>query len=127
MVSTTFLMVPTTIPQSVQPTKQHTNLKIVLHQLNTINTFMITTTHPNNKNNTLLTLLTKNQNIHTILITTTQKNEKQNKINPKLFDTLTILQTKELLTTHQLDKTEQYFTQTIDFNYSFNHKKTFNK
>ena len=105
----------------------HTELGLVLRQVNTTGAFMMATAHPDDENNGLLALLAKGWGIRTALVTATRGDGGQNEIGPELFDALAALRTEELLAAHRLDGAEQYFTRAVDFGYSFSRDETFRR
>ncbi len=51
----------------------------------------------------------------------------QNEIGPELFRDMGVLRTEELLSAHQIDGAEQFFTRAIDYGYSFDPQEVIQK
>jgi hypothetical protein len=67
------------------------------------------------------------QGVRTVVVSATRGDGGQNEIGPELFDALAAARTEELLSVHQFDGAEQYFTRAVDFGYSFGVEETFEK
>ncbi len=100
---------------------------LLLRQLNSVGTFLMTTAHPDDENNGLLASLRFGQGMRTVLLTQTRGNGGQNEIGPELFEDLAVLRTEELAAAHRFDGTEQFFGRSIDFGYSFSVEETLQK
>src|SRR5688572_752876 len=102
-------------------------LSLALRKLTTVGTLMQTTAHPDDENNAVLALYARHLGMRVALVSATRGDGGQNEIGPELFDALGILRTEELLSAHQYDGAEQYFTRAVDFGYSFSQEETFDK
>ncbi len=100
---------------------------LLLRQLNSVGTFLMTTAHPDDENNGLLASLRFGQGMRTVLLTQTRGNGGQNEIGPELFEDLAVLRTEELAAAHRFDGAEQFFGRSIDFGYSFSVEETLEK
>ena len=102
-------------------------LGLLLRQLNSVGTFLMTTAHPDDENNALLASLKWGQGMRTVLLSATRGNGGQNEIGPELFEDLAVLRTEELAAAHRFDGAEQLFGKSIDFGYSFSVEETMTK
>ncbi|MCX6552225.1 MAG: PIG-L family deacetylase, partial [Acidobacteria bacterium] len=102
-------------------------LGLVLRQLKTTAVLMQATAHPDDENNAMLAAMGWGRGVRTIVATATRGDGGQNEIGPELFDALAVMRTEELISVHQLDSAEQYFTRAVDFGYSFSTGETFQK
>jgi LmbE family N-acetylglucosaminyl deacetylase len=121
---------PTGGQMRVQPiTDQHGKvaLGLLLRQLGSVGTFMMTTAHPDDENNGLLAQLGHGQGMRTVLVSATRGDGGQNEIGPELFEALAMLRTEELAAAHRFDGAEQFFTRAVDFGYSFSIEETLRK
>ncbi|MGE5360255.1 MAG: PIG-L family deacetylase [Bacteroidales bacterium] len=100
---------------------------LAIRQLQTVGIFMQAVAHPDDENNGLLVMLNRGLGMRTALATATRGDGGQNEIGPELGDALGVLRTAELMSMHQLDGAEQYFTRAVDFGYSFSLDETFQK
>jgi LmbE family N-acetylglucosaminyl deacetylase len=102
-------------------------LGLLLRQLKTTAVLMQATAHPDDENSAMLAAMGWGQGARTVVATATRGDGGQNEIGPELFDALAMLRTEELISVHQLDSAEQYFTRAVDFGYSFSIDETFEK
>ena len=102
-------------------------LGLLLRQLKTTAVLMQATAHPDDENNAMLAAMGWGQGVRTVVVSATRGDGGQNEIGPELFDALAMLRTEELISVHQLDSPEQYFTRAVDFGYSFSVDETFQK
>jgi LmbE family N-acetylglucosaminyl deacetylase len=107
--------------------KGEVGLGLLLRQLKTTAVLMQAVAHPDDENNAMLAATGWGQGIRTIVVSATRGDGGQNEIGPELFDALASLRTEELLSVHQLDSAEQYFTRAVDFGYSFSVDETYEK
>jgi LmbE family N-acetylglucosaminyl deacetylase len=107
--------------------KGEVGLGLLLRQLKTTAVLMQATAHPDDENNGMLAAMGWGQGARTIVATATRGDGGQNEIGPELFDALAVARTEELISVHQLDSPEQYFTRAVDFGYSFSVDETFQK
>ena len=107
--------------------KGEVGLGLLLRQLKTTAVLMQATAHPDDENNAMLAATGWGQGVRTVVATATRGDGGQNEIGPELFDALAVLRTEELISVHQLDSPEQYFTRAVDFGYSFSIDETFQK
>ena len=113
-----------------QPVAEHPNhaaLGLVLRQLATVGSVMMTTAHPDDENTALLAQYRYQRGMRTTLVTATRGNGGQNEIGPEIFESLAVLRTEELLAAHRVDGAEQYFARAVDFGYSFSIDETFER
>ncbi|MGE5198681.1 MAG: PIG-L family deacetylase [Rhodospirillaceae bacterium] len=102
-------------------------LGLLLRQLKTTAVLMQATAHPDDENNAMLAAMGWGRGARTAVVTATRGDGGQNEIGPELSDALAIARTEELISVHQLDSAEQYFTRAVDFGYSFSIDETFQK
>jgi len=107
--------------------KGEVGLGLLLRQLKTTAVLMQAVAHPDDENNAMLAATGWGQGVRTVVVSATRGDGGQNEIGPELFDALASLRTEELLSAHQLDSAEQYFTRAVDFGYSFSTDETFEK
>ncbi len=112
-----------TQPIAERPT--HAALGLVLRQLGSAGTLMMTTAHPDDENNALLAKYRYERGMRTALVSATRGNGGQNEIGPEIFESLAVLRTEELLAAHRIDGAEQFFARAVDFGYSFSIDETF--
>jgi LmbE family N-acetylglucosaminyl deacetylase len=113
-----------------QPVGEHPDLAalgLVLRQLGTVGSLMMTTAHPDDENNALLAAYKFQRGVRTTLVTATRGNGGQNEIGPEIFESLAVLRTEELLAAHRVDGAEQYFARAVDFGFSFSRDETFER
>ena len=113
-----------------QPVGEHPDvaaLGLVLRQLGTVGTLMMTTAHPDDENNALLARYRFQHGMRTTLVTATRGNGGQNEIGPEIFESLAVLRTEELLAAHRIDGAEQYFARAVDFGFSFSVDETYER
>ncbi len=114
-------------PRGLAADEGYVGLGMALRQLSTVGIFMQAVAHPDDENNGLLVMLKRGQGIRTVLATATRGDGGQNEIGPELGDALGVLRTAELMSMHQFDGAEQYFTRAVDFGYSFSLEETFQR
>ena len=102
-------------------------LGLVLRQLETTAVLMQATAHPDDENSGMLAAMGWGQGVRTVVVTATRGDGGQNEIGPELFDALAVARTEELLSVHEFDSAEQYFTRAVDFGYSFSVDETYQK
>ena len=107
--------------------KGEVGLGLLLRQLKTTAVLMQAVAHPDDENNGMLAATGWGQGVRTVVVSATRGDGGQNEIGPELFDALAITRTEELISVHQLDSPEQYFTRAVDFGYSFSVDETFEK
>jgi LmbE family N-acetylglucosaminyl deacetylase len=107
--------------------KGEVGLGLLLRQLKTTAVLMQAVAHPDDENNAMLAAMGWGQGARTIVVSATRGDGGQNEIGPELFDALAALRTEELLSVHQMDSAEQYFTRAVDFGYSFSVDETYEK
>ena len=107
--------------------KGEVGLGLLLRQLKTTAALMMAVAHPDDENNAVLAATGWGQGARTIVVSATRGDGGQNEIGPELFDALASLRTEELLSVHQFDSAEQYFTRAVDFGYSFSVDETYEK
>ncbi len=110
--------------QPVGERPDHAALGLVLRQLGTVGSLMMTTAHPDDENNALLARYKFQHGVRTTLVTATRGNGGQNEIGPEIFESLAVLRTEELLAAHRVDGAEQYFARAVDFGFSFSLEET---
>jgi LmbE family N-acetylglucosaminyl deacetylase len=113
--------------QPVAERPNHAALGLVLRQLSTVGTLMMTTAHPDDENNALLARYRYQHGMRTALVTATRGNGGQNEIGPEIFESLAVLRTEELLAAHRVDGAEQYFARAVDFGFSFSRDETYER
>jgi LmbE family N-acetylglucosaminyl deacetylase len=124
------LTVPAHTQYRFQPVAEHPGvaaLGLVLRQLATVGSLMMTTAHPDDENNALLARYRFQQGMRTTLVTATRGNGGQNEIGPEIFESLAVLRTEELLAAHRVDGAEQYFARAVDFGFSFSRDETYER
>ncbi len=102
-------------------------LGLLLRQLETTAVLMQATAHPDDENSGMLAAMGWGQGVRTVVVTATRGDGGQNEIGPELFDALAVARTEELISVHEFDSAEQYFTRAVDFGYSFSIDETFQK
>ena len=107
--------------------KGEVGLGLLLRQLKTTAVLMQAVAHPDDENNAMLAAMGWGQGVRTVVVSATRGDGGQNEIGPELFDALAALRTEELLSVHQFDSAEQYFTRAVDFGYSFSADETYEK
>ncbi len=107
--------------------KGEVGLGLLLRQLKTTAVLMQAVAHPDDENNAMLAATGWGQGVRTVVVSATRGDGGQNEIGPELFDALATTRTEELLSVHQSDSAEQYFTRAVDFGYSFSVDETFEK
>ena len=107
--------------------KGEVGLGLLLRQLKTTAVLMQAVAHPDDENNGMLAATGWGQGVRTVVVSATRGDGGQNEIGPELFDALATTRTEELLSVHQSDSAEQYFTRAVDFGYSFSVDETFEK
>ena len=107
--------------------KGEVGLGLLLRQLKTTAVLMQAVAHPDDENNAMLAATGWGQGVRTVVVSATRGDGGQNEIGPELFDALAAARTEELLSVHQFDSAEQYFTRAVDFGYSFSIDETFEK
>jgi len=107
--------------------KGEVGLGLLLRQLKTTAVLMQAVAHPDDENNGMLAATGWGQGVRTVVVSATRGDGGQNEIGPELFDALATARTEELLSVHQFDSAEQYFTRAVDFGYSFSIEETFEK
>lgn len=121
---------PTHTQYRIQPVAErpnHAALGLLLRQLDSAGTLMMTTAHPDDENNALLARYKFQHGLRTTLVTATRGNGGQNEIGPEIFESLAVLRTEELLAAHRIDGAEQYFARAVDFGFSFSRDETFER
>ncbi len=124
------LAVPARTQYRVQPVAErpgHAALGLMLRQLGTVGTLMMSTAHPDDENTALLARYRYEYGMRTALVSATRGNGGQNEIGPEIFEALAVLRTEELLAAHRIDGAEQYFTRAVDFGYSFSRDETYER
>ncbi|WP_291988048.1 PIG-L family deacetylase [Luteitalea sp.] len=124
------LAVPAHTQYRFQPVGEHPDqaaLGLVLRQLGSVGSLMMTTAHPDDENNALLARYKFRNGVRTTLVTATRGNGGQNEIGPEIFESLAVLRTEELLAAHRVDGAEQYFARAVDFGFSFSRDETFQR
>lgn len=124
------LGVPTHTQYRVQPIAErpnHAALGLLLRQLDSVGTLMMSTAHPDDENNALLARYKFQHGLRTALVSATRGNGGQNEIGPEIFESLAVLRTEELLAAHRIDGAEQYFARAVDFGFSFSRDETFER
>jgi LmbE family N-acetylglucosaminyl deacetylase len=111
----------------ISDAKGQVGLGLLLRQLKTTAVLMQAVAHPDDENNGMLAAMGWGQGVRTVVVSATRGDGGQNEIGPELFDALAVTRTEELLSVHQLDSAEQYFTRAVDFGYSFSVDETFQK
>jgi len=111
----------------ISDAKGQVGLGLLLRQLKTTAVLMQAVAHPDDENNGTLAAMGWGQGVRTVVVSATRGDGGQNEIGPELFDALAATRTEELLSVHQLDSAEQYFTRAVDFGYSFSVDETFQK
>jgi len=111
----------------ISETKGQVGLGLLLRQLKTTAVLMQAVAHPDDENNGTLAAMGWGQGVRTVVVSATRGDGGQNEIGPELFDALAATRTEELLSVHQFDSAEQYFTRAVDFGYSFSIDETFQK
>ena len=112
-------------PVGERPT--HAALGLLLRQLGSVGTLMMTAAHPDDENNALLARFKYQYGLRTTLVTATRGNGGQNEIGPEIFESLAVLRTEELLAAHRIDGAEQYFARAVDFGFSFSRDETYER
>ena len=107
--------------------KGEVGLGLLLRQLKTTAVLMQAVAHPDDENNGMLAATGWGQGVRTVVVSATRGDGGQNEIGPELFDALATARTEELLSVHQFDSAEQYFTRAVDFGYSFSVDETYEK
>ena len=107
--------------------KGEVGLGLLLRQLKTTAVLMQAVAHPDDENNGMLAATGWGQGVRTVVVSATRGDGGQNEIGPELFDALAVARTEELLSVHQFDSAEQYFTRAVDFGYSFSVDETYEK
>jgi len=107
--------------------KGEVGLGLLLRQLKTTAVLMQAVAHPDDENNAMLAATGWGQGVRTVVVSATRGDGGQNEIGPELFDALAAVRTEELLSVHQFDSAEQYFTRAVDFGYSFSVEETYEK
>ena len=107
--------------------KGEVGLGLLLRQLKTTAVLMQAVAHPDDENNAMLAAMGWGQGVRTVVVSATRGDGGQNEIGPELFDALATTRTEELLSVHQFDSAEQYFTRAVDFGFSFSVEETFEK
>jgi LmbE family N-acetylglucosaminyl deacetylase len=113
--------------QPVAERPSHAALGLVLRQLNSVGSLMMTTAHPDDENTALLARYKYQHGLRTTLVTATRGNGGQNEIGPEIFESLAVLRTEELLAAHRIDGAEQYFARAVDFGFSFSRDETYER
>ena len=129
-VITLVLAVPARTQYRLQPVAgqtSHAALGLLLRQLASAGTLMMTAAHPDDENNALLARYKYQHGLRTVLVTATRGNGGQNEIGPEIFESLAVLRTEELLAAHRFDGAEQYFARAVDFGYSFSRDETYER
>ncbi len=124
------LAVPAHTQYRVQPIAEHPShaaLGLLLRQLASTGTLMMSTAHPDDENTALLARYRYQHGLRTVLVSATRGNGGQNEIGPEIFESLSVLRTEELLAAHRIDGAEQYFARAVDFGYSFSVEETFDR
>ncbi len=124
------LATPTHTQYRVQPIAErpsHAALGLLLRQLNSVGSLMMTTAHPDDENTAMLARFKYQHGMRTTLVTATRGNGGQNEIGPEIFESLAVLRTEELLAAHRIDGAEQYFARAVDFGFSFSRDETFER
>ncbi len=124
------LTIPAHTQYRFQPVAEHPDhaaLGLVLRQLGTVGSLMMSTAHPDDENTALLARYRHQYGMRTTLVTATRGNGGQNEIGPEIFESLSVLRTEELLAAHRVDGAEQYFARAVDFGYSFSRDETFQR
>jgi LmbE family N-acetylglucosaminyl deacetylase len=107
--------------------KGEVGLGLRLRQLKTTAVLMQAVAHPDDENNAMLAATGWGQGVRTVVVSATRGDGGQNEIGPELFDALATARTEELVSVHQFDGAEQFFTRAVDFGYSFSVDETFEK
>ena len=107
--------------------KGEVGLGLLLRQLKTTAVLMQAVAHPDDESNGMLAATGWGQGVRTVVVSATRGDGGQNEIGPELFDALAAARTEELLSVHQFDSAEQYFTRAVDFGYSFSVDETYEK
>ena len=107
--------------------KGEVGLGLLLRQLETTAVLMQAVAHPDDENNGMLAAMGWGQGVRTVVVSATRGDGGQNEIGPELGDALATARTEELLSVHQFDSAEQYFTRAVDFGYSFSADETYEK
>ena len=107
--------------------KGEVGLGLLLRQLKTTAVLMQAVAHPDDENNGMLAAMGWGQGVRTVVVSATRGDGGQNEIGPELGDALATARTEELLSVHQFDSAEQYFTRAVDFGYSFSADETYEK
>src|SRR5215471_1956022 len=97
----------------------HVALGLAIRKLNVSGTFMQSAAHPDDEHNALFALYTHGKGLRSISLQTNRGEGGQNEIGPELFRDIGVLRTSELLSAHQIDGAEQFFTRAIDYGYSW--------
>ena len=124
------LTVPAHTQYRFQPVAEHPDhaaLGLVLRQLGTVGSLMMSTAHPDDENTALLARYRYQYGMRTTLVSATRGNGGQNEIGPEIFESLAVLRTEELLAAHRVDGAEQYFARAVDFGFSFSRDETFQR
>ncbi len=102
-------------------------LAFALRKLSVNASLLHTAAHPDDEDNPLLVALSRGRGVRTGLLTLTRGDGGQNEIGPELFEALGILRSEELASMHRYDGAEQFFSDAVDFGYSFSPEETFAK
>jgi hypothetical protein len=105
----------------------HVALGLALRKLNVAATFMQCPAHPDDETNGLLAMAGYGLGLRTIDLQNNRGEGGQNEIGPELFRDIGVLRTSELLSAHQIDGAEQYFTRAIDYGYSWDPNEVIGK
>src|SRR6476646_1664752 len=97
----------------------HVALGLAIRKLTVSGTFMQAPAHPNDETNALFAAFGYGMGLRVIDVQNNRGDGGQNEIGPELFRDMGVLRTAELLSAHQIDGAEQYFTRAIDYGYSF--------
>ncbi len=105
----------------------HVALGLALRKLNVAGTFMQCPAHPDDETNGLLAMAGYGLGLRTIDVQNNRGEGGQNEIGPELFRDIGVLRTSELLSAHQIDGAEQFFTRAIDYGYSWDPNEVIRK
>ena len=105
----------------------HVALGLALRKLNVAGTFMQCPAHPDDETNALLAMAGYGLGLRTIDVQNNRGEGGQNEIGPELFRDIGVLRTSELLSAHQIDGAEQFFTRAIDYGYSWDPNEVIQK
>jgi len=105
----------------------HIALGLAIRKLGVAGTFMQCPAHPDDETNSLLATVGYGMGLRVVDVQNNRGEGGQNEIGPELFRDIGVLRTSELLSAHEIDGAEQFFTRAIDYGYSWDPNEVIQK